>query len=85
MTFTRRRTASKDDLEAKREEMHQIVRVCGVLQVASIDQHRVLDLLGPAALVQTELGELGLGHGDHVVDDVVVLLVAGDGHRRPGN
>ena len=79
------RARGEDDLEAEGEEVHEIVGECGRVQVAAVDEHGGLDLLGPAALVEAELAELGLGHGDHVVDDVVVLLVAGDGHRRPGN
>ena len=85
MSFTRRRNAGKDNFEAKSEEVHQVVRVGGMLEVASIDQHSILELFHPTALVQAELAELGLGHGNHIVDDVVVLLVTGNGHRGPGD
>ena len=75
------RARGEDDLEAEGEEVHEIVWEGGGVQVAAVDEHGGLDLLGPAALVEAELAELGLGHGDHVVHDLRVLVVVGDGDR----
>ena len=44
-----------------------------------------LELLAPAGLVETELLQLLVGEGDHVVDDLLVLLVVGDGDGGPGD
>ena len=60
--------------------MNQEVPGGGSLQVPAIGRHAVLDLLAPAALVEGELGEIGIGELHHVGQDLLELLVISDGH-----
>ena len=84
-SFAWRRTAGEEHLEAEGDEVHGVVSEGGLLQVAAVDQHGVLQLLAPAGLVETQLLQLLVGEGDHIVDDLLVLLVVGDGDGGPGD
>ena len=49
----------------------------------NLTEHCIPELFAPVALVEGELGQLGLRHGDHVVDDVLILVVIRDRDSRP--
>ena len=49
-----------------------------MLQVATIDQHGILQLFGPAALVEAEFTELLFSQSYHVIDDLLVFLIIGN-------
>ena len=59
--------------------MNQIVLSRGTLQVPAISRHAVLDLLCPAALVEGQVGQVSVGQLHHVSQDLLELLVIGDG------
>ena len=62
--------------------MHNVVHAGGVLEVATVDNHRVLELLGPSLIVHTHSVHVGVGHQHQLVHDTVKLVVIGDGDRR---
>ena len=63
--------------------MHDIVTRSCILNVSTINYHRVLDLLGPCLVVHSHAVHVGIGHQKQLVHHAVKLIVVGDRHRCP--
>ena len=59
--------------------MHDVVPCGGVLHVPAVHHHRVLELLGPGLVVDSELVHVSVGHHHQLVHHAVELVVVGDG------